>query len=149
MDLFRLAWPVAVGMGLQALYNLVDAFWLGRWTRQALAAQSMSMPFFFLVFALVQAFATAGSSVVAQYTGAGRHYDADRAAAQMFLMLGAVAVVLTVPLACWPCHAAAGPGAAGDAQHGRRLHADRHDRPAVHGVQLRATAPRCGRWAIR
>ncbi len=97
-NLFRLAGPIAAGMALQAFYNLVDAFWLGHWTKEALAAQSVSMPFFFLVFALVQAFATAGSSVVSQYTGAGRHYDADRAAAQMFLVLAAFAAALTLPM---------------------------------------------------
>jgi len=98
-NLFRLAGPVAAGMALLALYNIVDAFWLGHYSKAALAAQSVSMPFFFLVFALVQSFATAGSSVVAQYTGAGRHYEADRAAAQMFLVLVFLAVLLTLPLA--------------------------------------------------
>jgi putative MATE family efflux protein len=97
-NLFRLAGPVAAGLMLQALYNVVDAFWLGHWSKEALAAQSISMPFFFLVFALVQTFATAGSSVVAQYTGAGRHYEADHAAAQMFLVLSAFALILTLPL---------------------------------------------------
>jgi putative MATE family efflux protein len=98
-NLMRLAGPVAAGLVLQALYNVVDAFWLGHYSKAALAAQSVSTPFFFLVFALVQTVATAGSSVVAQYTGAGRHYDADRAAAQMFLVLSAFSVVLTLPLA--------------------------------------------------
>jgi len=98
-NLFRLAAPVAAGTALQALYNLVDMFWLGRWTDEAVGAQSVSMPFFFIAFALVMAFATAGSAVVAQYTGAGRHEDADRAAAQMFLVLGLLAIGMALPLA--------------------------------------------------
>ena len=97
-NLWRMAWPVAAGMALQASYNLVNAFWLGRLSTAALAAQSLSVPFFFIVLALVAAFSMAGISVLAQYTGAGLHYEADRAAAQMFLLLGVISVVLTVPL---------------------------------------------------
>ena len=97
-NLWRMAWPVAAGMALQASYNLVNAFWLGRLSTAALAAQSLSVPFFFIVLALVSAFAMAGISVLAQYTGAGLHYEADRAAAQMFLLLCVFSVVLTVPL---------------------------------------------------
>jgi putative MATE family efflux protein len=98
-NLFRLAGPVAAGMALQALYSLVDLFWLGKWSSAAVAAQSVSVPFFAVVLALVLAFAVAGTSPVAQYTGAGRHEEADRAAAQMFLLLTVFAVVLTLPLA--------------------------------------------------
>lgn len=98
-NLFRLAAPQALGTALQALYGLVDMFWLGRWTTEAVGSQSVSMPFFFIVFALVMAFGMAGTSVVAQYTGAGRHRQADHACAQMFLVLMLLAVGLTVPLA--------------------------------------------------
>jgi putative MATE family efflux protein len=97
-NLFRLAGPVAAGMALQALYSLVDLFWLGKWSSAAVAAQSVSVPFFAVVLSLVMSFAVAGTSVVAQYTGAGRHEEADKAAAQMFLLLAVFSVVLTVPL---------------------------------------------------
>jgi putative MATE family efflux protein len=103
-NLFRLAGPVALGTFLAAFYGLVDTFWLGRWTNEAVAAQSVSMPYFFIVFALVMAFATAGSSVVSQYTGAGRHDEADRAVGQMFLVLGFFATSLALPLALLAPH---------------------------------------------
>jgi putative MATE family efflux protein len=95
---------MAAWMALQAGYNLVNAFWLGRLSTEALAAQSLSVPFFFIVQALVQSFAMAGISVLAQYTGAGRHYEADRAAGQMFLLLTVVSVVLTLPLVVFSPH---------------------------------------------
>jgi len=97
-NLLWLAAPVAVGMVLHALYNLVDAFWLGKWSKQALAAPGVSMPFFFFVIAFGTGLSTAGTALVAQHTGAGRHREADRAAAQTILLLCGLAVILGGPM---------------------------------------------------
>jgi methionyl-tRNA formyltransferase len=39
-----LAWPMMVTSALQSLYNLVDAFWLGRLSTAALAAPGRAWP---------------------------------------------------------------------------------------------------------
>ncbi|MGD2175659.1 MAG: MATE family efflux transporter, partial [Candidatus Brocadiaceae bacterium] len=86
-NLFRLAAPLAARSFLHSLYSLADAFWLGHWSKSALAAQAVCVPFMFIVFALFISFGSAGTALVAQYTGAGDEESADRSAAQTMLLL--------------------------------------------------------------
>ena len=92
--LFLLSAPLMAQMSVQAVYNLTDAFWLGKLSPLALTAPGVSMPFVFVVFALAIGFGNGGAALVAQFTGAGRHDEADRAAGQTLLLLFAVSVVL-------------------------------------------------------
>ncbi len=96
--LLRLAAPLAVGAMLRAFYNLVDAFWLGKVSRTALAAPGVCMPAFFFAIAVGMGFGSAGTAVVAQYTGAGRHREARRAAGQTLLLLCALALAFAGPM---------------------------------------------------
>ncbi len=93
-NLIRLAAPLMAQMSVQAVYNLTDAFWLGKLDSLAVTAPGVSMPFVFVVFALATGFGNGGAALVAQYTGAKRHDEADRAAGQTLLLLLAVSVVL-------------------------------------------------------
>jgi len=100
-NLFRLAAPTAAGMVLQALYNLVDAFWLGKVTARAtvaVAAVGVSGPLINIVVMLGHGLGTGGTVLVAQHTGAGRDRDADRAAAQTMLFICALFGGLAVPV---------------------------------------------------
>lgn len=89
-----LAWPVMVSNGLQALYNLIDAFWLGKVSTEALSAPTMAWPVIFTLMSLGIGYQMAGSTLVAQYTGAGDPTGADRAGTQVvaFLFLLSVGV---------------------------------------------------------
>jgi putative MATE family efflux protein len=89
---------MAVGMALNALYMMVDRFWLGKLSQAALGAPSVSMPIFFFVFSFGIGLSQAGTALVSQYVGAGRHREADHAAGQTFLMLCAIATGLAVPV---------------------------------------------------
>jgi putative MATE family efflux protein len=95
-NLFSLAAPLMAQMSVQAIYNLTDAFWLGKLSPLALTAPGVSMPFVFIVFALAAGFGNGGSALIAQYTGAGRHEEADRAAGQTFLFLLVVSTAMAV-----------------------------------------------------
>ena len=97
-NLLTLAVPVALGTVLHSLYSLVDAFWLGRWSTQALAAPGVCMPLFFFVVAFGMGLGHAGTALISQHTGAGNHRDAERAAAQVLLMLCATAVLVGTPM---------------------------------------------------
>jgi putative MATE family efflux protein len=97
-NLFRLAGPIAATSLLQALYSLVDAFWLGRFSKTALAGPGATMPLFFVVFAVGFGFGTAGTALVAQHTGAGNRREADRAAGQTLLLLVALGALLGGPI---------------------------------------------------
>ncbi len=97
-NLFRLAAPAAAGAVLHSIYNLVDAFWLGKVGKIALNAPGLSGPLFFVVFAIGWGFGTGGTALVAQYTGAGREREADRAAAQTILLLCVLISAMVLPV---------------------------------------------------
>ncbi len=92
-----LAWPVMLSNLFQTVYNLTDAFWLGKLGAEAVAAPSISWPIMFLFISLSSGFGIAGIALVSQYTGAGQPEKANEAAGQLlaFLLMGAtVASVL-------------------------------------------------------
>jgi len=95
-NLFVLAAPLMVQMSIQAIYNLTDAFWLGKLSSLAVTAPGVSMPFVFISFALAIGFGNGGAALVSQYAGAGRHADADRAAGQTVLFLLVISSVLSL-----------------------------------------------------
>jgi putative MATE family efflux protein len=96
--MFRLAAPLAAGMFFRTLYNIVDAFWLGRLSKEALAAPGVSMPLIFTMLAFGLGFGSAATALVAQHTGAKQHREADRTAAQSLAVLTVVAFLIALPM---------------------------------------------------
>ncbi|MCS7240528.1 MAG: MATE family efflux transporter [Candidatus Bipolaricaulota bacterium] len=82
-----LAWPVMLTGALQALYNLVDAFWLGRLGTAAMAAPGMAWPIIFFFQSFSGGFQAAGTAFVAQYFGAGNKKGAEKSAGQIVAFL--------------------------------------------------------------
>ena len=93
-SLLTLAVPIALANVLQAAYQLIDAFWVGRLGGAAVAAVSVSTPVMFLTIALGAGLAIAGSTLIAQYFGAKNQEMVDHVAAQTLLMVVLVSVVL-------------------------------------------------------
>jgi len=93
-SLLKLALPIVLANVLQAAYQLIDAFWVGRLGGAAVASVSVSAPVMFLTIALGVGFAVAGSTLIAQYFGAGNKDMVDHVAAQTLLMILAVSVLL-------------------------------------------------------
>lgn len=89
-----LAWPVMVTSALQALYNLVDAFWLGRLGTAAVAAPGMAWPILFFFMSFSGGFQAAGSTFVAQHFGAGDRRGAEESAGQLLGFLTLLSVFL-------------------------------------------------------
>ena len=107
-SLLRLAVPIVLANVLQSAYQLTDAFWVGRLGGAAVAAVSVSFPVIFLSIALGMGFGIAGSTLVAQYVGAGNERMVNHVAAQTLLMvaltsavLGAIGYVLAPLLLQW------------------------------------------------
>ena len=92
--LFRLAWPIMLSNLAQTLYNLIDALWLGRLGKEALAAPTLAWPIIFLVISIGAGLGVAGTALVAQYTGARAQREAEHAAGQTFLFLLAAGSLL-------------------------------------------------------
>ncbi len=92
--LLTLAWPVMLSFLLQTLFNLADAFWLGKLGRQALNAPTITMHVIFIGLAIAMGISAAGTTLVSQYRGAGRTDMAERAGGQALSLLMAVGLVL-------------------------------------------------------
>ncbi|WP_254766676.1 MATE family efflux transporter [Salinilacihabitans rarus] len=92
--LLRLAWPIVVFQLLQVAYNLADTLWLGQLSADAVGAISLAFPLVFLLIAVAGGFTTAGSILVAQYTGAESERSAGLFAGQTIAFVGLLAVVL-------------------------------------------------------
>ncbi len=103
--LFALAWPIVVTELLQVAYNLADTLWLGRYSAAAVGAMSLAFPLIFLLLSVGGGFTVAGSTLVAQYTGAGGSESAGKVAGQtlsfvtlLAIVLGALGYVVTGPM---------------------------------------------------
>ncbi len=94
--LFYLALPVIITNLLRTAYNLADMFWVGRLSKEALAAITFSYPIVFLFISLGMGVAVAGSVLVAQYEGANKRERAEYAASQTLVFSLLVAVILGV-----------------------------------------------------
>lgn len=93
-SLLTLAIPIVAANILQAGYQVIDAFWVGRLGGAAVAAVSVSFPVTFLMIALGAGLAIAGSTLIAQYVGAKNHDMVSHVAAQTLLMVVVVSIVL-------------------------------------------------------
>ena len=92
--LFLLAVPIMGANILQVAYQVIDAFWVGRLGAAAVASVSITMPVMFVLIAAGMGFAIAGTTLIAQYTGARDHKMVDHVAAQTLVTIVAVSIVL-------------------------------------------------------
>jgi putative MATE family efflux protein len=93
----RLAIPASVGFLFNTLYNVVDTFWAGRYSTDALAALSLSFPIFFLMLAMGMGFSTGATALIGNALGSGDRRKAVRTASQaLILSLMVAAVVMAI-----------------------------------------------------
>ena len=95
-SLLTLAIPIVLANVLQSAYQIIDAFWVGRLGGAAVAAVSISFPVMFLMIALGMGLAMAGSTLTAQYRGAGDDTMVAHVAGQTLNMVAALSIGLSV-----------------------------------------------------
>lgn len=89
--------PMFLGNLLQALYNMVDSFWVGRFIgAEALGAVSVSFPIIFALISLVLGLTMASTTMVAQYRGAGDHHMVRKTVANSHLVIALAGIVSTL-----------------------------------------------------
>ena len=85
--MFRLGWPIMLATLLETLYQLADTFWLGRLggeqSGDSVAALQIAFPLLWFFASVSAGFATSGTALVSQHTGAGDKSRADIAATQI------------------------------------------------------------------
>jgi len=91
----RLAVPVVLSQVLQTAYGVIDAYWVGHISQEAIAAVSLSFPISFLLVAVGGGLPLAGSVLLAQYRGRGDTSEMNHVAAQTLMMVLIVSVILT------------------------------------------------------
>ena len=77
--------PIAIGMLVQALNNLVDAIWVSSLGTGALAATGVVFPFFFILVGIGNGLGVGASQAIARRIGVGDRAGASRVAAQVVL----------------------------------------------------------------
>lgn len=103
----RLAVPASVGFFFNTMFNVVDTYFAGLISTQALAGLSLSFPVFFILLAIAGGIANGATALVANSIGGGDRAMATRYSAQA-LLLGAgmgLAIALLGPFVVpWLLH---------------------------------------------
>ncbi len=92
--LIKLSVPMMLSFAFQTVYNMVDAYFLGKLGTTEFAAPTMVFPLVFTFIAIGMGFGVAGSALVAQYTGAGDERRAEKSAAQVMLIMIVIGIVV-------------------------------------------------------
>ena len=92
--LWVLAMPILIGMSIQTLYMIVDMFFVGRVSPEALTALAFNVPLVFLAMGVTFGLGTGITAVIAQAIGARDRIRADRAA-EHAVLIGAIVAAAT------------------------------------------------------
>ena len=93
--LVRIAVPIIFSSVLQTMYQITDTYWVGQLSASAVAAVSLVFPINFLLIAIGGGLPIAGTVLIAQYKGRGDERMMNHVAAQTFLMVFVVSLVLS------------------------------------------------------
>ena len=85
-----IAIPASVGMFFHTMYNVVDTYFGGLISTEALASLSLSFPVFFIIIAMGTGISTGASALISNALGAKNENQAMRYAAQFFLLYSQV-----------------------------------------------------------
>lgn len=90
--------PMVISMAVNALYNIVDSYFVAQLNEEAMTALALVYPVQNIINAIAIGFAIGINAVIALYLGAGDQENADKAATQGLLLNLFHGIVLT--LAC-------------------------------------------------
>lgn len=99
-----MSYPMAVSMAVNALYNIVDSFFVAKMSSSAMTALSLLFPVQNFVHAAAVGFGIGINAVVAFYMGAGKTDEADRAASSgtvLSILHGLVLMVVCIAVMPW------------------------------------------------
>lgn len=94
--LIKLGVPTMIGMLISALYNAIDAYFVGGLGMSQIGAVSVVFPIVQIVVGIGMMFGTGASSYISRSLGKGDHAEADRAASTALffsILVGAVMIM--------------------------------------------------------
>jgi len=80
----RIALPMSVGFFFNTMYNVVDSFYAGRISTEALAAMALSFPVFFIIIAISGGLSRGASALIANAIGAKNKEEEATLSGQVF-----------------------------------------------------------------
>ncbi len=93
--LWTLATPIMLGMMVQTIYLMVDMFFVGQVSSDALTALAFNLPLVFFGLGLVFGIGSGVTAVIAQYIGAQAKSNADNTASHAILLGLALGIFFT------------------------------------------------------
>ncbi len=98
--LFKLSVPIVVGMLVQAIYNVVDTFFVGMAYGaddvQAIGGLSIAFPIQMIIMAFGIMLGTGGSSIISRALGARENEKAERVLGNVFSLSLILSVLIAV-----------------------------------------------------
>lgn len=94
--LITLSIPIALGMMVQALYNVVDTAFVGRLGSDAIAALTFSFPLFFILIALNAGMSSGMGSRISRYLGEKNKPAAENTAMHGIILSSILAVIVFI-----------------------------------------------------
>jgi len=94
ISLFKLSWPIMITNIVQSLYNMVDAFYLGKLGKVKFSAPTIAFPIIFIFMSFSMGLASAGTALVAQHIGAGNTRKAENSAMQTLTLSVFISLVI-------------------------------------------------------
>lgn len=99
--LFKLSAPIVVGMLVQALYNVIDTFFVGMaygaGSVQAIGGLSIAFPIQMMIIAFGIVLGTGGSSIISRALGAREYEKAERVLGNVFSLSLILSVLIAIP----------------------------------------------------
>ncbi len=92
----QIAIPASIGLFFNTMYNVVDTYFGGMISIQALAALSLSFPVFFIIIAVSNGVATGTTALIGAALGAKNHDEARIYALQGITFVLCIGVILTI-----------------------------------------------------
>lgn len=95
-ELWSVAWPMMLSVFFYTLYNIVDAFWVSKISKEAIAAVSISQITLFLMASLSFGITIGSGVLIAMQIGAKNSKEAERVLGQSFVLSGIAGLIFTV-----------------------------------------------------
>jgi putative MATE family efflux protein len=96
--LTRLAMPASIGFFFNTMFNVIDTYWGGQISTDALAALSLSFPVFIVILSAGTGIGSGTNALIANAIGARREERAARYQAQAVSLATIVVILVGVPL---------------------------------------------------
>ena len=88
--------PMSIGFFFNTMYNVVDSFYAGRISTEALAAMALSFPVFFIIIAISGGLSRGASALIANAIGAKNKEEETTLSGQVFSLGVLSAIVVSI-----------------------------------------------------